>query len=346
MSEVKKIAVIVPSEESRNVYTRFLAGRQGYKMVHYDSLESFNFEAAAINGCDGFIIDMRAILKADEGQKEYFHYLMDIFPAIRLTHNPDRTTVIGEVRGRTLRNQALFDYFFQELFAGAVGGDHIIVVIANDEDSLELYRSHLKEYKDMTYHYYTSASGFLRAVSKDTRYRGFVVDLRTMLKASSGEKDLLNQLIDNFPAIRISHSLDRGTVKGNIKDRHLQDKELFDYFIDDLCRHFIPRGIRTQKRKDMFFNIAVDFDDEQIQSNTVNLSKEGAFILCNRIVKKGDRFVLRIKELADQEPIECTVKWVLPWGESAQHLPGFGANFSRIKPPQKEELVQLLQKRL
>lgn len=346
MSEIKKIAVIVPSEESRDLYNRFLVNRQGFRIVHYDSLESFNFEAAAINGCDGFIIDMSAIQNAVNGQKEYFNYLLDIFPAVRVTHNPDKTTVIGEIKGRTLRDQALFDFFFTELFSGNSDGEFVIVIIANDEDSLKLYRSQLDNYKNMTFHYYRSAGEFLNEVSKNNHYRGFIIDLRTMMKASPDEKELMHQLIDNFPAIRISHSLDRRVVKGNIRGRHLQNKELFDYFIDDLCRHFIPRGIRTQKRKDMFFNVALEIGDSQELSNTVNLSKDGAFILCNKELKKGDTFVLKIKELTDQEPIQCTVKWVLPWGESAQHLPGVGAYFSRMKPNQKEELIKLLRKRM
>ncbi|MCP5049050.1 MAG: hypothetical protein GY940_17905, partial [bacterium] len=151
------------------------------------------------------------------------------------------------------------------------------------------------------------------------------------------------------------HTIDKKNVKGNIRDKNLQDKELFDYFINDLCRHFIPRGIRTTKRRSMFLNVSLDFAPEPagnaepkspVKANTVDVSEDGSFILGNMEVRRGDTFRLVINELENQAPIECMVKWVLPWGETANHLPGFGASFGSLGESQKEELVTLLRRRV
>jgi hypothetical protein len=350
--DLKKIAVIVPSEESRQLYNSYLIQYKGFTLLPFDSLEAFNHEAGKVDGCDGFIIDLRAILKADDGEREYFRYLMDIFPAVRITHSPDKKSVTGEVRGRTLRNKPLFDFFFDELFAGSANGYKTIVLIVNDEESRRLYQSFLVDYLGINFIYYASAADFLENVSRESKYSGFIIDLRTMMKARTEDKDLFHELIDSFPAMRISHSLDKTVVKGNIRDRHLQDQDLFDYFIDDLCRHFIPRGIRTQRRRELFLNVRMEFPGKEndltgngvIKTNTVNVSEEGGFVLGTTPVKKGDKFQLMITELADSSPIQCVVKWVLPWGLSAHHLPGFGARFTGIAPGQKLELLKLLRR--
>ena len=171
------------------------------------------------------------------------------------------------------------------------------------------------------------------------------------MNESPGDRTLLHELIECFPAIQISRIGDKKQVKGAISDKTLHDRELFDYFIKDLCMHFIPRGIRTQTRRSVFLNIYLDFSSTQsknvyegkrFRTNTLDVTGEGAFISGAIDVQKGDKLHLVINELKDQSPIECTVKWVQPWGETILHPTGFGVIFTGIKSEQKEELIALI----
>jgi len=354
---LKKIAVIVPSSESMAYYDTFFNSYEGFTFLKYNSLDQFNKDLIRIGGCDGFIIDLRAILKSDTEEKEYINYMLELFPSIRVTHTPDKRSVTGYVKGRTLRDGNLFDFFFGRLFP-ALEGRSVgrIALIVKEKADHDLYESFMADYNDFELIHFPSALAFKESLTPDSRFNGMIVDLRTMMKSSPEEKDFLHELLDSFPAMRISLSSDRKIVKGNVTDKNLQGKELFDYFMKDLCRHFNARGIRLQKRKGLFLNVHLDLSKNgnqpqtelsknAIRANTVDVSELGGFILGVLDVEFGDKVKLVINELQDRSPIEGIVKWHLPWGQSARHLPGCGVRFIRLTADQKNELSALLNKK-
>lgn len=350
--ERKKIAVIVPSQESMRVYNAFLSRYTNFLFKHYLSIDEFNNDAAVSTGCDGFIIDWRVILKSSSQQKEYFKYLMQLFPTIRVSHSLDNKEVSGDFRGRMLKDHQLFDYFFYEVFPGSKEeGKRTIILIAKSKESRSVYESYLRTYPGISYQSYSSVKEFIASVSKDCCYCGFIIDVKTIMKERPEDRTMLQELIERFPAIQISSISDKKNVKGSISDKNLQDRELFDYFVKDLCLHFIPRGIRKQKRQSLFLNVLLDFssiqskkalEGKRFRANTLDVTEEGAFISGAIDVKKGDKLHLIINELNDQSPIECTVMWVQPWGETIGHPTGLGVIFTGIKPQQKEELTTLM----
>lgn len=351
----KKIAVIVPTRESLRIYNTFLSGYANFLFKHHRSIDEFNKDVAVSGGCDGFIIDWKIILKSGFHEKEYFRYLMKLFPTIRISHSLDKKEVSGDFRGRMLKDQQLFDYFFFEVFPGPNEKENkTIILIAENNEARSLYESYLHNYPGLSHRSYSSVKEFTASVSKDTRYCGFIIDLRTIMNESAGDRTLLHELIECFPAIQISRIGDKKHVKGAISDKNLHNKELFDYFVKDLCMHFIPRGIRTQERRSVFLNVSLDFSTTQsknvphekpFRTNTLDVIGEGAFISGAIDVQKGDKFHLVINELKDQSPIQCTVKWVQPWGETILHPIGFGVTFTGIKPEQKEELIALISRK-
>ena len=353
--EKKKIAVIVPSQESLQIYNTFLSRYTNFLFKHYLSIDEFNKDAAVSGGCDGFIIDWRVILKSGSHEKEYFKYLLKLFPAIRVSHSLDKKEVYGDFRGRMLKDQQLFDYFFCEVFPGPKEKENkAIILVAENNESRSLYESYLRTYPGISYKSYSSVKEFTASVSKDSRYCGFIIDLRTIMNESPEDRTLLHELIECFPAIQISRIGDKKHVKGAISDKNLYDRELFDYFVKDLCIHFIPRGIRTHKRRSIYLNVYLDFSSTQskkvpegkrFRTNTLDVTGEGAFISGAIDVKKGDKFHLVINELKDQSSIECTVMWAQPWGETILRPTGFGVIFTGIKPQQKEELTTLLREK-
>lgn len=144
------------------------------------------------------------------------------------------------------------------------------------------------------------------------------------------------------------------TVKGSIKEKSIENHALFNYFFNELCRNFTPKGIRCSKRFPLFLNILLKTSElfehgeapeakaTVVRVNTVNVSEGGLFIHTNLPFKEDQLFTLVINELSDHAPIQCKMKWLLPWGESMVHLPGFGAEFTAIKPNQLEELSFLI----
>jgi hypothetical protein len=267
----------------------------------------------------------------------------------------DKKEVSGDFRGRMLQDQPLFDYFFCEVFPGPKEKkDKSIVLIVENNETRSLYESYLDNYPGISYQHYSSVKEFTAGVSKDSRYCGFIIDLRTIMNESAEDRTLLHELIECFPAIQISRIGDKNHVKGAISDKNLHDKELFDYFVKDLCMHFIPRGIRTQERRSVFLNVCLDFSAAQskniprgkpFKTNTLDVTGDGAFIAGAIDILKGDTFHLVIDELKDRSPIQCTVKWVQPWGETILRPTGFGVTFTRIKPGQKEELIALISRK-
>jgi hypothetical protein len=354
-----KIAVIVPTLESRQLYHSFISQYSGFEFHDYSSFEEFNLDTQNNSGFDGFIIDLRIILKADAEEKPFFYYIMDLFPTIRISHSPDMTTVAGDVRGRSFKNRELFDFFFLKQFERMEKGKINILLFVNEPETQVLYESRLQAYPAVEMHHYQSVQQCMSVITKRSRFSGIIVDLRTMMKANPGDRDSLHELMEVFPAMRISHSIDKLKVKGTIRDKNFEEENLFDFFFNDLCRNFLPKGIRCTKRYNLFLNVRLDMSqllqpdvtlppvstDSFIRVNTVNISEDGLFIQTCIPLKEIETFTIIINELTDHTAIQCKLKWMLPWGESIHHLPGFGAEFTIIKPNQKEELAAILHRK-
>ena len=226
-----------------------------------------------------------------------------------------------------------------------------IALIVDNEERQSLYVAPIANYKNVSIERFRSAREFRDSISQKKNYYGFIIDLRTLIKTSPGDKSFLYELMESFPVMHISHSLDKKTIKGNIGNNSYNDKKLFDYFLNDLCPRFSPRGMRTFKRKNLYLNVYLALSpdasgDEFIKANSGDISEGGCFVITTQPIPKDksrDIYVI-IKELADQRPIACTVKWVLPWGQATRHLPGVGVEFKDLSASQREEIRSIIRK--
>jgi Tfp pilus assembly protein PilZ len=226
-----------------------------------------------------------------------------------------------------------------------------IVLIVDNEERQSLYDAPLSNYQNVSIERFKSAREFRHNSCPQKNYSGFIIDLRTLIKAKPGDKSFLYELMESFPVMHISHSLDKKTIKGNIGKNSYNDKKLFDYFLNDLCPRFSPRGMRTFKRKNLFLNVYLALSpdacgNELIKANTSDISEGGCFIITTQTIPKDnsrDIYVIP-KKLADQSPIACIVKWVLPWGQATRHLPGVGVEFKDLSASQREEIRPLIRK--
>ncbi|MGD2089234.1 MAG: PilZ domain-containing protein [Candidatus Aminicenantes bacterium] len=228
-----------------------------------------------------------------------------------------------------------------------------IVLIVDNEERKSLYNASLTNYKNVSIERFKSASEFRDSIYQEKNYSGFIIDLRTLIRTKPGDKSFLYELTESFPVMHISHSLDKKTIKGNIGNNSYNDKKLFDYFFNDLCPRFSPRGLRAFKRKNLYLNVYLALSpdasgDELIKANTSDISEGGCFVITPHAIPKDnsrDIYVIP-KGLADQCPITCTVKWVLPWGLATRHLPGVGVAFKNLSESQREEIRSLIRKTL
>jgi hypothetical protein len=221
----------------------------------------------------------------------------------------------------------------------------------DNEERQNLYDAPLSNYQNVSIERFKSAWEFRHNSCPQKNYSGFIIDLRTLIKTKPGDKSYIYELKESFPVMHISHSLDKKTIKGNIGNNSYNDKKLFDYFLNDLCPRFSPRGLRTFTRKNLFLNVYLALSpdapgDELIKANTSDISEDGCFIITTQTIPKDnsrDIYVIP-KKLADQSPIACIVKWVLPWGQATRHLPGVGGEFKDLSASQREEIRPLIRK--
>lgn len=352
----KKIAAIAPEDGCMDEYGVYLARRGDYAVDHYPTLAAFRATSPVNQEYRGFIVDLRSLLKADSADKEAFYRLMETYPVMRIAQTRGGSGVTGNIRGKTLKDGELFSFFFELV---AQQNEKVrktrLGVLAASTKSRELYARFLEPFKDMCDLEYYASGGELSAGLTENPYKlynGFIIDLKTLLKAEMNDKDFYYELIESFPVLRVSHSPDGKVIKGNYQNRSIENDQLFHYFLDEVCHSFPGRGIRMFPRRAIFLNVLVHspetVDNKESApwiANTLNVSGNGLFIISTHSVRKGDIRHIVLRDLSHQEPIEIQVKWTLPWGQTIRHLPGFGAALLNISPAQKEELTSILKKK-
>ncbi len=343
----KSIVIIAPSTESINLYQEKILQFADIKILTYSSVEAFNKSMSKTQNYYGFIIDLRVLIKASEGDKEFFYYLIETFPVVRITHTPDLKTIKGNIKGKNLQDDALFRFFLEDLPQKIESDDSpkYILIAENTEDQ-DRYRQFFQKHNLET-HLFGSVGSFKQYLDDDPFFLGFFIDMRIFLKAKLGEKDFLTELRDSFPSILLSISKTDDSIVGNIRSQSLKNEEMIQYFLEHIARNFKPRGIRRQSRKKIFFNVLLNDptkneSEARIRVNTENLSETGCFIILDmnrsKLARKTELQMV-FTDISDKTPIKGIVRWIQEWGSSYKKLPGIGVEFSEIKGKQILELL-------
>ncbi len=172
-------------------------------------------------------------------------------------------------------------------------------------------------------------------------YHGIFMDLYTKMKAIKINKNYVYGLVENFPVCQLKIN----DQTGEINCFHHGQKfggTMLD-FINDECRNFVPRMIRSDERKEIHFNVILYKCKNEIEtefSATINISKGGCFIFSAREREEGSDMWIKIKELKDNELIGGKIRHIARWGESMQ-IPGIGVEFRSISVSQAMEIYNL-----
>ena len=218
----------------------------------------------------------------------------------------------------------------------------LIGVIVKDSDTILAIQQFLDR-EVIEIKIFETLTDFRRSCGNDP-YAGFIVDLRFIFGATHEEKSIVAELEHNFPFLRVVRNKATNRVTGIVGDTNLVAEEIFPYFIKEKVALYRPRCIRTSSRIQTF--LAVSIRNEQAGNNILtcsfNVSKGGMFLFSGTPLEIGDTLNVYLNALKDQTPIECRVRWTLPWGRSLKHPPGAGVEFINIKPQQLENLLELL----
>ncbi|CAB1057054.1 hypothetical protein D1BOALGB6SA_1793 [Olavius sp. associated proteobacterium Delta 1] len=223
-----------------------------------------------------------------------------------------------------------------------------LVLIVNDEKNQAFYKNHLSSYDDIALEVYPNFIDF-RNQSHGKLYSGFLVDIRTLIKSSSGEKLLFSHLLQHFPVMRVTKKPGSDSFSGLLESKslgRLKGQALLDAFINDLCRKNQPRDIPSGRQQGTFRSVYLyysdNFQQEPEKAVIENLTIKSCFVVTNEKCSKGSQIWLVFTEMKEQTPILCEIKWAKPWTVGSLYLPGCGVSFIGIMDEQIEELSQLI----
>jgi hypothetical protein len=223
-----------------------------------------------------------------------------------------------------------------------------LALIVGDEKSSEFYQNHLASYDDLSLEVYPNFIDF-RNQSQGKLYSGFLVDIRTLIKSSSGEKLLFSHLLQHFPVMRVTKKPNSDSFSGLLESKtlgRLKGRALLDAFINDLCRQNPPRDIPSGRQQGIFRSAYLYASDDLLgepeKAVVEHLTLKSCFVVTNEMRAKGSQVWLVLPDMKEQTPICCEIKWVKPWAAGSLYLPGYGVSFIEIMDEQVEELAQLV----
>jgi Tfp pilus assembly protein PilZ len=222
---------------------------------------------------------------------------------------------------------------------GSIEMDIRVLLIAQDENARQAYLSALEKC-DVQVFVSESYQDLSKEICKHS-YHGIILDLQTKMKAINKNKNLAYSLVENFPVCQVKINDQTGDIHCFHHSQKIGDTMLD--FINNECRNFVPRMIRSDTRKEIHFNVILYKYKDDIQpecSVTINISMGGCFIFSAREWKVGDDLWIQIKELSDKELISGQIRHVSRWGESMR-IPGIGVEFRNISASQAEEISNL-----
>jgi len=176
-------------------------------------------------------------------------------------------------------------------------------------------------------------------------FSGVAVDLGCLASLAEEIKPFVTELTRSFPLLRLRRVGAPDEVGGMFDGRALTGEELVEPFAKEVrvCR---PRGVRLEDRRDRILSALLFASEKELggpgtRASIANLSRTGFYVV-TPLPAPRERCLLVVPELADATPIECEVRWSMPWGASTQVLPGFGVKCLSLTGKQRDALAALL----
>lgn len=221
-------------------------------------------------------------------------------------------------------------------------------MISMNEGGGKFYHLLIERFKEVTIEFYKTVGQFKKECG-DKKYNGIIVDMYTIVSASTEEKGFFFSMQKGLPVMQMKHGFQPQEVSGFIDQKKvgkLSGIEFVENFIHTSCMKIPPRGIRLFERKKILLKIQLLLTqkDLPIKGELLDISQEGCFIMVPHEVsiQNENRIWITINDLMDKDLIACSVKWKKTQLTNDKSVVGLGAKFEKISKKQKTEILDLL----
>jgi Tfp pilus assembly protein PilZ len=175
-------------------------------------------------------------------------------------------------------------------------------------------------------------------------YNGILIDMPTKITTLSNDKERVDSILKRYPVARLTFN-DKSGQLCVFYSNQVAGSGTLENFITKQCRSFTARTIRSNRRRDIVFNVILSktkniSDQDSERTVTMNISRGGCFIFSIGDWEVNNDAWFIIKELTDQAPIRGLVKWEIDWGNEMS-VPGIGIQFTDISDSQVKEICAI-----
>lgn len=182
----------------------------------------------------------------------------------------------------------------------------------------------------------------MQSLMTQAQYNGVLVDIPTMIRCESTDKNRVTQIMEHFPVLRLMYNPECGGIRGLAHGGTIKDNRNLADFVINECIPFPARSIRVSERKDVVFNVLLmdECDPDCIQAErtvTINVSQHGCFIYTVNVWEVMRPAWMIVNEFDDKTPVELKVRWCGEWGKNMR-IPGIGTSFESMTAHQYAQL--------
>jgi len=216
-----------------------------------------------------------------------------------------------------------------------------VLLVCREGTSLQKYLDACKG-QDARIDVASSFDDFYKAIVK-TSYNGILIDMPTKIITLRNDKERVEVILELYPVARLTFNEKSGQLCVFYSNQITEGGTLDD-FLTQHCRSFTERTIRSDRRRDIIFNVILSktknvSDENSERTVTMNISRGGCFIFSTGGWEVNNDAWFIIKELTDQTPIRGQVRWKVDWGNEMS-IPGIGVQFKEINDCQLKEFCE------
>lgn len=219
----------------------------------------------------------------------------------------------------------------------------VILVISRSETRMQTYRDALERIG-------ASCMGLADlkgapVLAASTPMNGIAIDMPVQIKASSGDKALVEDMLLALPSVYLNIAPATDAIRILTASGTQGTFLTFEQFVA-ACANFPSRVVRPKNRTELNLNALLYHDDSADtlpeRTVTINVSPGGCFLFStypDYCIEQQVRIVFI--GIDDPTPVVASVRWLQSWGVS--HLiPGIGVRFEQITEAQQAELNGLI----
>ncbi|CAH2030924.1 PilZ domain-containing protein [Trichlorobacter ammonificans] len=219
----------------------------------------------------------------------------------------------------------------------------VILVISRSETRMQTYREALERVGASCVGLADLKGAPVLAAS--TPMNGIAIDMPVQIKASSGDKALVEDMLLALPSVYLNIAPATDAIRILTATGTQGTFQTFEQFVA-ACANFNARVVRPKNRTELNLNAllypSMSGDVPPERTVTINVSPGGCFLFSSHPDYHVEQLVrIDFVGFEDRTPIIGSVRWLQPWGTS--HLiPGIGVRFEQISAAQQMALDCLL----